>query len=196
MADDAFSSDSEEWRDIPGWDGYQASSLGRIRSLDRKRVQWMRDGSMQPVLYPGRIRKQSQCPQTGYMKVGLSNLQSGKRRTFCAHQLVCLAFHGERPARHDTAHENGNRSDNRASNLRWATRQENRLDSVQHGTINRGERNGQARLSDADVMEMRRLRHSGVTARELATRYGVTARHVYDCLAGRRRGKHGRRFKE
>ncbi len=187
MADAAYSEDSEEWRDIPGWDGYQASSLGRIRSLDRTRIQLMPDGSMQPVLYPGRIRKLSQCATTKYIKVGLSNLQHGKRRTMAVHILVCSTFHGERPARHDVAHYNNDRTDNRASNLRWATRRENKADSIRHCTVNSGERNGQAKITDRQCEAMRSARAQGASARELAAKYSLSQGHVFDILARRRR---------
>lgn len=185
MADQPDIIEAEIWKDIPEWDGYQASSLGRIRSLDRIRVQRMRDGSMQPVLYPGKIRSQSQCPQTRYMKVGLT--QPGKRkRTWCVNVLVCMAFHGLKPPKHEAAHENGDRADNRPENLEWKTRKANLADRYRHGTINHGERNGQAKLTEATVKAIKKRCAQGVMQKDVAIEYGVCPRTVSD-IATRKR---------
>ena len=189
MAETANNTDSmpvEEWRDIPGWEGYQASSLGRIRSVDRVRMQ-RQYGTLAPVLYKGKVRAASQCPKTRYIKVGLT--QPGKRkRTMAVNVLVCLAFHGPRPDDHDAAHWNGDRTDNRPENLRWATRSDNLADRGRHGTINHGERNGQAKLTAEQVRKIRRAHANGKTPTALSLQYDLNPRHVCDIVAGRRWG--------
>ena len=102
--------------------------------------------------------------------------------------LVCLAFHGPRPDDHDAAHWNGDRTDNRPENLRWATRSDNLADRGRHGTINHGERNGQAKLTAEQVRKIRRAHANGKTPTALSLQYDLNPRHVCDIVAGRRWG--------
>lgn len=47
--------------------------------------------------------------------------------------IVCETFHGPRPPGQQAAHNNGDKLDNRAANLRWATPSGNALDKARHG---------------------------------------------------------------
>lgn len=189
MADQANIIDSEEWRPIPGWEGYEASSLGRIRSLDRVRMQpHPRNPSRTTTIkYPGKIRTANACPSTGYLKINLDHHNPRFRRTMAVNVLVCLAFHGPRPEGHDAAHWDGDRLNNKPRNLRWATRSDNLADRERHGTVNRGERNGQAKLTDAQMEEIRRRRAAGEMVKDLAREFGVGNTHLSSRLTGRRR---------
>lgn len=55
------------------------------------------------------------------------------------------------------------------------------------GSVGRGERHGRAKMTDAQIAEMRELRASGLTYRELAERYGMSHDGVRFILVGRRR---------
>jgi len=64
----------------------------------------------------------------GYRKVQIN----GKDRR--VHELVCEAFHGPKPSEAHTVdhHHDRNHSNNRADNLRWATREEQRANQGTH----------------------------------------------------------------
>ncbi|AWI90260.1 Fis family transcriptional regulator [Methylobacterium sp. DM1] len=62
----------------------------------------------------------SRCKIHGYIKVHLEH------RGFFAHRLIWLMLHGDWPE-HVIDHINGRRDDNRLSNLRCATRQQNAM---------------------------------------------------------------------
>jgi DNA-binding transcriptional regulator YiaG len=59
-------------------------------------------------------------------------------------------------------------------------------DSIAVGAMQRGERNGHAKLTQNDVIE---IRSSKVTANEFAKRLGVSARHI-GRIRRRERWKH------
>lgn len=121
--------EEEIWKDIPGWEGlYQASSLGRIKSLERR--VWNHKGYKlkgEQVLKPCK----NTYRKTPYFYVRLSDAKRGLQKSLAVHVLVCKTFHGPKPESIDgdsninCMHLNGNSLDNRACNLRWGTHAEN-----------------------------------------------------------------------
>jgi hypothetical protein len=111
-----------EWRDIPGYPGYQASSYGQIRSVDRVNHLGHR--------YKGRTLRE--LVTGGYSGVRCSI--GGKQGYERVHHLVLRTFHGPRPEGRNIVarHMNGKALDNSADNLRWGTVQDNRADRTFH----------------------------------------------------------------
>jgi hypothetical protein len=83
-----------------------------------------------------------------------------------------LAFNGTPSIDMETAHADGDKSNVRLSNLRYATRQENEKDKLLHGTHNRGARHGMSKLTEQDVLTIRQV--IGQTQTALAKRFGVS----------------------
>lgn len=120
----------------------------------------------------------------GYLAVSLWNGNRGK--THPVHQLVAAGFHGPRPSpRHHAAHFDGDKLNNTPLNVRWATKEENEAHKKTHGTDNSGERNGQAKLSAATVMEIKDAAKSGERTRDVAARFGISESHVSSITTGR-----------
>lgn len=165
MADETVA-EVEEWRTVPGHPGYEASSLGRVRSLDR----WIARSDGRRCLCQGRML---QAQRKGYRYHGL-NL--GRGCSFYVHTLICAVFHGLRPSqRHEVSHRNGNCLDNRASNLRWVTHQQNEADKVRHGTNSEGQRHGMVKLTEPDVLEIRHMYAcGGMSPQEIADSFSVS----------------------
>lgn len=160
---------TEVWKPIPGYDGYEVSNLGRVRS-------WRKKGRWGGVLDTPRVMKQTPNPN-GYLKVNLQ--RNGLKITNCVHVLVAAAFLGPRPDGLDVCHNDGNQKNNRASNLRYDTVSGNMADRVLHGTDTRGEKSPNAKLSTEDVLTIRRLHEDGdYNQRELARKFGVDFRTI------------------
>jgi hypothetical protein len=107
----------EQWRPIPGWEGYEVSSLGRVKSLPRVVERWSAR-CRTPVRL--RLRGRTLKPHVrrdGYASVALC--ENGQPRTQLVCALVLSAFTGPRPDGMVACHNNGIRNDNRLSNLRW-----------------------------------------------------------------------------
>lgn len=100
----------EIWKDITNYEGlYQVSNLGRVKSLPRNTTKGR-------LLSPNSNGK-------GYLTVYLS--KEGKKRRFYIHKLVATAFLQNQENLPEVDHVNGNRSDNRSSNLQWISHVEN-----------------------------------------------------------------------
>lgn len=100
------------------------------------------------------------------------------------HRLVLEIFAGPCPPGMEARHLNGARSDNHLLNLQWGTRAENAADKVTHGTSGHGERNPQARLTWANVAQIRSRVVQGETQRALARELGVAPMTVSRVVRG------------
>jgi hypothetical protein len=73
-------------------------------------------------------------------------------------RLVATVFIGPPPSRvHQSAHWDGNKINNRLSNIRWATPQENSDDKLRHGTVYQGDKHDRAILTAKKVLLIRSL---------------------------------------
>ena len=102
---------NEEWKDIPNYEGlYQASNLGRIKSLKR------------PYGLKEKILK-LQINSYGYYRVALC--KNSIQKSYYVHRLVFEAFNGQIPENMQVNHINEVKTDNRLENLNLMTHKEN-----------------------------------------------------------------------
>lgn len=163
-----------EWKDIPGFPGYQASSHGEIRR-----------SAPGVKTYVGRILRKRLHP-SGYYQIGLT--VSGKQKMARVHRLVALAFHGI--PTNSTAHVlhwNNDRADNRPCNLRWGSASDNQQDRRHQGTWHENESHPGSRLTDVQVENLRADVACGDSYSVAAKRYGISRSHVWSIVSGRKR---------
>ena len=98
----------EVWRPVVVFEKYyEVSSLGNVKSLRN-----------------GKIRKPVQNTATGYVAMVLRG-DKGKAKTMTVHRIVAEAFLCKMPWHDCVNHKNENKTDNRAVNLEWCTKQYN-----------------------------------------------------------------------
>ena len=154
------------WKPIEGFEEYEVSNVGAIR----------RNGTV----------KSLRSDRKGYLSVVLWHKQRSFKRQVS--RLVAAAFIGQRPDGFVVAHINGINTDNRVENLRYSTPHENEADKVSHGTQLRGERHHQAKLTAAQVAQIRQRfsrysRTNGAAA--LAVEFGVSDTAIYLIVSGK-----------
>jgi hypothetical protein len=107
----------EIWKDIPGFEGYQASNLGRIKSFKGGKEKFI--GSVQ-------IKK------NGYKRCSVRlkgiNINVGR--------CVLMTFNRMPNEGEQCDHIDRNGLNNRIENLRWVTHQENQLNKKTWGNSN------------------------------------------------------------
>lgn len=122
---------TETWKSIPGWVGYyEASDLGRIRSVPRR----VPDGRPNvPYRWlKGRVLSPTHVG-SGYLRVTLT--RGNKKFPISVHRAVLAAFTGSWPGEElQGCHNDGDKNNNRLDNLRWDTASENARDQIRHGT--------------------------------------------------------------
>ena len=161
----------EEWRIIPSWPLYEASSLGRVRR--RAIGRYYRN--------PGKPKVQNEN-SNGYFRVSVDI--DGIIKQPLVNRMVCEAFNGPAPTpRHTAAHRDGNRKNNLPENLTWLTRKENYQDQIVHGTSKRGSGNSMAKLKPQDVLDIRS--YHDVNISNLSFAFGVTPSCIRAIIARR-----------
>lgn len=166
----------EVWKTVSDFQNYEISSFGRLRVLDRH----IQTSNGQIRFYGGGFIAPSKN-QHGHLKVFLIR-KPGRKEPRYLHQLVAQEFIGPRPDGHEVAHGDGDPANNRLGNLRYATPAENQADKLLHGTHLHGEKHPSAKLTAADVDEVRRRLALGHLQKDIAESYGVT-RATIGCIA-------------
>jgi len=163
---------NEIWNDILGYVGYQASDKGRLKRLEKSRV--LKNGK--ESILKERILKPSKRKQ-GDLVVKVNG------KTVMVHKFIALAFLGESDGR-DVRHKNGNKTDNRASNLEYISRNQTLTNAYYKSKdSNRGKkltRNRVDRIVD-DIL-------NGVTGKEIARKHKISESTVSDIKSLRRWG--------
>lgn len=155
-----------EWRPIPGWPGYKASSNGQIASYRRKLPRVMR-----------------QVSQRGYPVVMLC--ADGRRLGRQVGIWVLEAFVGPCPDGLECSHRDGNPWNNAVENLVWETHAKNMARRLGHGTAPRGSANANAKLTGRDVALIRRMRELEIPPFLIATVFEVDPSTISDIDRGK-----------
>lgn len=145
-----------------GLKGYRIGDDGSVWS--NKRGEWRK-------LKPQLIAEKGY----GYVGYRLFHGEYGAK-TYYAHLLVLTAFIGPRPEGMQGCHKNGDRGDNRLSNLKWGTHLENFLDKCRHGTT---------RLTPERVWKIREDVGGGMRVCDAARKHGVSPRTIREIRDGR-----------
>jgi hypothetical protein len=157
---------NEEWRQIPSFPTYEASSEGRVRSKFRTLKQVLNDN--------------------GYWQV---TLYRGGRHTVGVHWAVCEAFHGLKPAwAHHAAHRNGISTMNKPGNVRWTTALENAAEAKAHGVIRKGENHPNAVFTNQQAKLIRaqyKAKPEPATVMRLAEAFIVTPQTIRNIIKER-----------
>ncbi len=151
----------ENAKEIPGMAGFAVSTIGEIFTRKAKGTGKLTDS--------WRSRGYGHSAGNGYLGFWLGN---GRREY--VHRAVMLAFVGPCPGGHEVCHCDGDRRNNKLSNLRYDTHENNCRDTIKHDRSTHGERNIKAKLSaDAVVLIRERLASGLLSQREIAGEFGV-----------------------
>lgn len=173
---------AEVWREIPVAPGMEVSNLGRVRTF------WTRVGAPQRRTIIGRdpLVVTPRVDRYGYESIRV-RVDSGVYRRVFIHRLVAEAFVGSIPVGMEINHLDGNKRNNRASNLEITSRRANAQHASRLGLYWCGDRNPMSKLTDAEVESIRSER--GVRARILASRFGINESTVRRIWSGDRRSR-------
>lgn len=145
---------TEVWKAVVGREGeYEVSDLGRVRSLDRRvRLSPSRQAPNGCTIFVAGKTLQPGLSSNGYLTVSIGG------ESIPVQHLVAGAFLGSRPEGLLVLHNDGCRTNNAASNLRYGTAAENAADSVKHGTRVRGSKYRSAKLHEWTAAVVRALK--------------------------------------
>jgi len=163
----------EIWKPVVGYEGtYEVSNLGNIRRLT------MRGG--RALMIPRKIKP---WLTHGYptVKLSLPNKRVDKKVSI----LVLRSFVGPRPAkthginRYEVSHLDGDRSNDRLTNLAYESSKDNAQRRILHGTSGRGEQNSTHKFTITQVRQMRKLRLAGWDYSKIAAKFHNRRDYIY-----------------
>lgn len=177
----------EEWKTIVGFDMYEVSNHGRVKSLSRKitrtNPRWGR--TKQTITKKEKLL-------TGYAKMAKNGKpdcvivalrRDGETHLRRVHSLVLSAFLGDCPEGKEGCHNDGNPLNNHIENLRWDTRKANIMDSILHKTkqnppVHIGDRHPNAKLSKPEIDKIRSYEYHRGLFTDISAQYSISITHA------------------
>lgn len=163
----------EVWRNIRGYEGvYQVSNYGNIKSMERFFIKNRTGGLKKMAVYqPERIRIK-RYNNKGYLYSSL--WRNNTHKNVFIHRLVAIHFIKNYKSLPQVLHKDDDPKNAKWDNLEWGTQSKNIQDAVNRGRGFRGAMNGNSKLKEVDIPEIRKLISEGVPSRKIAKMYGVT----------------------
>ena len=160
---------TEEWKVIDGYgERYTVSNTGKVRREVPTHMYTAHS------LLSYNIRR-------NYRYVQLWNRETKRRDSHAVHQLVATYFIGPCPdGKTEVNHRDGDPTNNHVDNLEWVTHQENQqhaFDELNRESL-KGEQHGCAKLTEADIYDIRAMFRDGLGNKEIAIKYGVTRQAI------------------
>ena len=120
----------EIWKDIEGYEGlYQVSNYGRVKSLPKIHKTTKNYNKLGYITKEKILRQRK--TQRGYFLVTLYKDQKGK--SLYVHRLVANMFILNKDNKPCINHKNGDKKDNKVTNLEWCTYSENMIHAYATG---------------------------------------------------------------
>lgn len=164
----------EIFEDLTGYEeSYQISDQGRIftkRRLDGNRI-----------IYGKELRPS--ITKDGYLKISLYKDSIEKR--FYLHRLVAQQFIPNPDNLPQVNHIDGNKFNNKVTNLEWCTKEENQSHAVLHSLMQRGSNRPSAKLTEEQVLEIYKLK-GVMSGKEIGEHYGVSKNTINLILRGKK----------
>ena len=158
----------EIWKPVPGFDGYEVSDIGRVRSY---RIPGCSGRSVM-----ARILELSVGP-TGHIYAGFR--KNGVTINGQLGNWMLLAFVGPPADNQECLHADDNPKNNKLSNLRWGTRLENVRDRLRNG------RHNLAKLTVDDVRKIKELLKTGMYGKDVAAMFSISGATVSEIKTGK-----------
>lgn len=156
--------DGEEWAPCSLLPHLMISSLGRVFSNKHRR-----------------LLKGSKCT-AGYNQISYGT--NGCYKAF-VHRLVAIAFIPNQEDKPYVNHIDGNKNNNAAYNLEWATHDENMTHARNTGLYNNiGSDHSRARFKEEDIPVIRKLAYKGMTHHKIAEQYNVSKSAIGHIMRG------------
>ena len=186
---------SEIWKDVEN--GYQVSSLGNVRSLDREHKQKAKQGSWSLHPYKGQNLAQIEH-RNGYLFVSIN----GKARSI--HRMVADAFIPNPEQKPYINHKDGNKKNNTVQNLEWCTAKENSRHAVDNHLVRFSTekhlaaiRENIKRATEANLKRVKQYDQDGrllnvySSIKEASEKTNVNPAHICQCAKGRHKTSGG-----
>lgn len=126
----------------------------------------------------GKCRKPSICKK-GYAHITLSN--KGNRVTHLVHRLVAEQYIPNPYNLTQVNHIDGNKLNNKTSNLEWVNASTNIVHSFSTGLSNySGSKNGRSKLTESDVIQIKQLLSQGIKNKEIADKFSISKSVICD----------------
>lgn len=143
----------EKWAKIKGFEKYEVSNIGRVKSVSR--IIKLKNNTTRFVetqilnIKPNR---------QGYIRAYLTD-ENKKEKSFFVHRLVAEYFIPNPENKKFVNHKNGIKNDNNVSNLEWCTCKENIVHAFRTGLKSavRGSKSNFSKLTEEEILEIREL---------------------------------------
>ncbi len=178
---------TEIWKSIPGYPEYEASTKGRIRSIERIDTIGRHN--------KGTILRPSSKP-SGYLMVNLR--VDGRTVGVNVSRIIALTFIPNPENKPEVNHINSVRYDNEVENLRWFTKEENtahRLETSPVSIAKRAREETTKTKQELNVILVESIRydlmHTTMKFQDIAKKHGKANSEISRCNTGERYYKKG-----